>query len=205
MNRDHHHFDKTTFFEPWTCLENSGFCFFWFCNSNSFYRARLSALHPTSQPAGPGRWCPPVTRWTSYTLRHRVPFSSPSTTCRAMEPNLLLSNISVWIYSKYVQYVPWYWNLHGTAQSLKWSVICCAAGACPVHQMSIEGFFTAGRVKLTTYYVKSKLIICGAYLRAFLPSQNYVRHRHNFFLNLSKHHILNMSQIYGEVAIVDIQ
>jgi hypothetical protein len=27
--------------------------------------------------------CPPVTGWLSYTPRHRVPFSSPSTTRRA--------------------------------------------------------------------------------------------------------------------------
>jgi hypothetical protein len=82
--------------------------------------------------------------------------------------------------------------------------MCCAAGACQVHQMSIEGFFTVGRVRLITYYVKPKLIICGAYLHAHVCLHRIILGIDITFLNLSEHHILNMSQIYGEVAIVDV-
>jgi hypothetical protein len=49
-----------------------------------FLQSNVS-LASNAQPGGPGLClCPPVTGWPSYTPRHRVPFSSPSTTRRAM-------------------------------------------------------------------------------------------------------------------------
>jgi hypothetical protein len=64
----------------------SSFHFFGFCNSNYFFSEKV--LQPCVQPP---TWrtrslylSSPVTRWPSYTLRHWLPFSLPSTTCTAM-------------------------------------------------------------------------------------------------------------------------
>jgi hypothetical protein len=67
---------------PFLRIRPSGFHFFGFCNNNFSYRARSSALHPTSNLEDQVSVCPPVTGWLSYTPTHST-FSSPSTILRA--------------------------------------------------------------------------------------------------------------------------
>jgi hypothetical protein len=61
---------------------SSGFHFFGFRNNNFFYRARSAALRPTPVLEVQVSLCPPATGWPRYTPRHRLLFSSPSTTSK---------------------------------------------------------------------------------------------------------------------------
>jgi hypothetical protein len=89
----HHHWQNSPFWEiaflrrfcP-ACLLNYTFRFslLWISQQYFFYRARLSTWVqlPTWLTTSLYSY-PPVTGWPSYTPRHRVPFSLPSTTHRA--------------------------------------------------------------------------------------------------------------------------
>jgi hypothetical protein len=66
------------------CHTASGFHFFGFRNNNFFTeQGRQSCVQPPTGTIKSLYSCPPVTGWPSYTPRHWVPFSSPSTTRRA--------------------------------------------------------------------------------------------------------------------------
>jgi hypothetical protein len=59
---------------------------FWISQQYFFYGASSSSLSPTPILEGRSLYLRlPVTRWSSYTPRERVPFSSPSTTRRTTE------------------------------------------------------------------------------------------------------------------------
>jgi hypothetical protein len=62
----------------------SDFPFFGFRNNNSFTdQGRQPCAQPPTRRTRSLYLCPPVTGWPSYTPRHRIPISSPSTTRRA--------------------------------------------------------------------------------------------------------------------------
>jgi hypothetical protein len=66
-------------------IRPSDFHFFGFHNIHIFTeRGRQSWVQHLTWWTRSLYLCPPVTGWPSYTPRHWVPFSSPSTTCGAM-------------------------------------------------------------------------------------------------------------------------
>jgi hypothetical protein len=94
----HHHRQNSpsgdTAFLGRFCQIVSGFHFFGFRNSNFLTeQGRYPCVQPPNWRTRSLYLCPPMTGWPSYIPRHRVPFSSPSTTRRAMvEGHILFSS-----------------------------------------------------------------------------------------------------------------